>query len=56
MGYLNDRNIPADEITLKKLAQQILDTPPEQGYLTITNALQWSICNIKELLILGKFD
>ncbi len=43
MGYLNDRNIPADEITLKKLAQQILDTPPEQGYLTITNALQWRL-------------
>lgn len=41
--YLNDKNIPADEITLAKLAIQILETPPEQGYLTISNALQWRL-------------
>jgi len=41
--YLNDKNIPADEITLAKLAEQILKTPPEQGYLTISNALQWRL-------------
>jgi hypothetical protein len=43
MAYLNDKNIPADEITLSKLAEQILKTPPEQGYLTISNALQWRL-------------
>ena len=31
------------EITLSKLAEQILQTPPEQGYLTISNALQWRL-------------
>jgi hypothetical protein len=40
IAYLQDKNIPADEITLSKLANQILQTPPEQGYLTISNALQ----------------
>ncbi len=40
VAYLNDKNIPADEITLNQLAVQILKTPPAQGYLTISNALQ----------------
>jgi hypothetical protein len=43
VSYLQDKNIPADEITLSKLAEQILQTPPEQGYLTISNALQWRL-------------
>jgi hypothetical protein len=43
IAYLQDKNIPADEITLSKLAVQILQTPPEQGYLTISNALQWRL-------------
>jgi len=40
---LQDKNIPADEITLAELAKQILKTPPEQGYLTMSNALQWRL-------------
>lgn len=40
VAYLNDRRIPADEITLNQIAQQILNNPPLQGYLTISNALQ----------------
>jgi hypothetical protein len=43
ISYLSDRNIPADEITLGKLADHILQTPPQQGYLTISNALQWRL-------------
>jgi hypothetical protein len=43
VAYLNDRNIPADDLTLHKLAEQILKTPPQQGYLTISNALQWRL-------------
>jgi hypothetical protein len=42
-AYLNDRNIPADEITLMQMAEQILENPPEIGYLTISNALQWRL-------------
>lgn len=40
VAYLEDRNIPADEITLHQLAKQIIKTKPKQGYLTISNALQ----------------
>ncbi|MBW8687230.1 type II restriction-modification system restriction endonuclease [Chitinophaga rhizophila] len=43
IAYLQDKNIPADEITLELMAKQILLTKPEQGYLTISNALQWRL-------------
>lgn len=43
IAYLNDKNIPADEITLDQIADSILSNPPEQGYLTISNALQWRL-------------
>lgn len=43
ISYLQDKNIPADDITLSQLAKQILKSPPEQGYLTISNALQWRL-------------
>lgn len=43
IGYLQDKNIPADDITLSEIAKHILKTPPEQGYLTISNALQWRL-------------
>ena len=42
-AYLKDRNIPGDEITLLQLAERIMKCPPLQGYLTISNALQWRL-------------
>ena len=42
-AYLNDKSIPGDSITHNELAEQILKTTPEQGYLTISNALQWRL-------------
>lgn len=43
IAYITDRNIPADEMTLSQIAKQILTKKPEQGYLTISNALQWRL-------------
>ncbi len=43
IAYLSDRNLPTDEIALNALAEEILTNPPEQGYLTISNALQWRL-------------
>jgi len=43
IAYLTDRNLPADEITMRELADEILRNKPEQGYLTISNALQWRL-------------
>lgn len=42
-AFLNDRNIPADEVTLMNLSEQILANPPKVGYITISNALQWRL-------------
>ncbi len=43
VAYLQDKNIPADEITLNEIAERILENPPNLGYLTISNALQWRL-------------
>lgn len=43
MALLIDRNLPGDEIVLGLLADEILQTPPHLGYLTISNALQWRL-------------
>lgn len=43
IAYLTDRNLPAEEITMSLLAEEILANLPQQGYLTISNALQWRL-------------
>ncbi len=43
IGFLQDRNVPGDEIVYNDLAYEILNHLPEQGYLTISNALQWRL-------------
>jgi len=43
ISYLNDRAIPGDEITLNNLAEMIMSKRPLQGFLTISNALQWRL-------------
>lgn len=42
-AFLCDHKIPGDEITLMNMARDILNNPPEIGYLTISNALQWRL-------------
>ena len=43
IAFLQDRNVPGDEIVYQDLAREILMRPPQQGYLTISNALQWRL-------------
>jgi hypothetical protein len=43
MAFLLERMIPVDEITLAEYARELLEHPPRQGYLTISNALQWRL-------------
>ncbi|WP_407708422.1 hypothetical protein ACIU4M_18490 [Bacillus altitudinis] len=42
-AFFADKNIPGDDIVYTQLAKEILRNPPEQGYLTISNALQWRL-------------
>lgn len=41
--FIGERNLPVDEIGANQLADRILESPPNQGYLTISNALQWRL-------------
>ncbi|BAY20343.1 putative Type II restriction enzyme NspV [Calothrix sp. NIES-2100] len=43
IAFLEERNFPLDEIGREVLAERILQQPPEMGYLTISNALQWRL-------------
>lgn len=43
IAYFTDRNIPGDEMTLGQLAEEVLEREIVQGYLTISNALQWRL-------------
>jgi len=42
-AYLMDVNLPVDENLLDEVVQEILISPPGQGYLTISNAFQWRL-------------
>lgn len=43
IAFFADRNLPVDDITAHTLAEEILKSPPLEGYLTISNALQWRL-------------
>lgn len=43
MAFMLDKQLPVDEIEAGRLAEEILRDKPEQGYLTIANALQWRL-------------
>ncbi len=42
-ALLADRNLPLDDDQRYRLAERILQSPPNIGYLTISNALQWRL-------------
>lgn len=43
VAFMHDRLLPVDEIAARKIAGEILQRPPELGYLTISTALQWRL-------------
>jgi hypothetical protein len=43
VAFIEERHLPVDDIEARAIAEEILKTPPEQGYLTISNALQWRL-------------
>ncbi len=43
IAFLMERNLPGDEVVYNLLADEIIQSPPEMGYLTISNALQWRL-------------
>jgi hypothetical protein len=55
-ALLSDKNLPLDEVGLNDLTDQIISTPPEQGFLTISNALQWRLQYSRVLEKAGKVE
>ena len=43
LAFFSERMLPAEEIEAQALAEQVLKQPPELGYLTVSNALQWRL-------------
>jgi hypothetical protein len=43
VAFLHERMLPVDDIEAEKIAQELLKNPPQMGYLTISNALQWRL-------------
>ena len=43
IAFMTERNLPIDEVEATTLAEELLDEPPQLGYLTISNALQWRL-------------
>ena len=43
LAFFAERMLPLDEIAAGILADEVLRTPPQLGYLTISNALQWRL-------------
>jgi hypothetical protein len=42
-AFMQERMLPVDDIEASLLADELLKNPPEIGYLTISNALQWRL-------------
>lgn len=43
VAFLEERNLPLDDLGREALAEEILQSPPTLGYLTVSNALQWRL-------------
>jgi hypothetical protein len=56
VGLMADRNLLVDEAEAQKIASEILQHPPEQGYLTISNAYQWRLQYGRAIVKAGEVD
>ena len=43
LAFFSERMLPLDDIQALELAEKVVNQPPEVGYLTISNALQWRL-------------
>ena len=43
IGFMAERFLPLDDVQSQEIAEEVLRKPPQTGYLTISNALQWRL-------------
>ena len=56
IGFIGDRNLPIDDVGASRLAEELVQTPPDLGYLTISNALQWRLQYRRVIESAGKIE
>ncbi len=56
VGLMHDKNLPVDDIEATRIAKELLEAPCKQGYLTISNALQWRLQYARVIGQAGKVD
>lgn len=56
IAFFSEKNLPLDEIGAANLAKEVLESRPLQGYLTISNALQWRLQYKRAIDEAGKVD
>jgi hypothetical protein len=56
IGLMHDKNLWVDDIEAAKIADDLLKQPCEQGYLTVSNALQWRLQYARVIEQAGKVD
>lgn len=55
VAFMHDRNLPVDEVEAYAIANEILSGKPlAEGYLTISNALQWRLQYTRVITEAGK--
>jgi len=56
VAFMQDHLLPVEEIQALQIAGEILANPPNVGYLTISNALQWRLQYRRVIDEAGKID
>ena len=56
LAFFSERMLPVDEIEANRLAKEVLACPPDIGYLTISNALQWRLQYSRVITEAGSVD
>jgi hypothetical protein len=56
LAFFTERMLPVDDVEAESLADEVLRNPPEPGYLTVSNALQWRLQYSRVIEQAGKVD
>lgn len=56
VAFMQDHLLPVEEIQALQIADEIIENPPNIGYLTISNALQWRLQYRRVIEEAGKVD
>jgi hypothetical protein len=55
-AFMRDRALTADDHELQRLAEEVMRVRPEQGYLTISPALQWRLQYQRVINVAGEVE